>query len=435
VRQLLAILTLVSVLFISACTPPQESDNDNTVHIPLRSFDVKTGTKFTHLPSNPFSAPTLEQIPITIPKHAENVDAIWGASGRDDEGNIYFGVSTHGISKKLGNDSRTAYLYQYNPVTEETLLQSDVITELKRAGLYREGMGQNKLHSKIYQANDGYLYFSSFDEAGEDEGINPTWGGHLWRKRPHLLQWEHVLSTAEALIAVNTNGRYVYTLGYWDHVLYQYDTKTSQIKRLVVGSVSTHISRNFIVDENGHVYVPFLKENDYNEIEAYLNEYNPDLRLINSYPMPSYQAKKIKHHHGIIGYTSMVNGDIYFTTAEGGLYQLLITKVADKKLVYKGDMYDNGNTDTYIPSLFSYSGTDFVLGVSRIKNLGFNWIIHDVNTGTALITKIDTMKLSIINTFGTLTKDETGDFYIVGNQKIKGISGYQPLLLKMHVAP
>jgi hypothetical protein len=28
-------------------------------------------------------------------------------------------------------------------------------------------MGQSKLHSKIYQAKDGYSYFSSFDEKGD----------------------------------------------------------------------------------------------------------------------------------------------------------------------------------------------------------------------------------------------------------------------------
>jgi len=433
VRQVLTMIILVNVFFLSACERAQESKADNELHISLRPFDLKVGTKFTPLPSNPFTAPTLEEIKIKLPEQVNNADAIWGATGRDDEGNIFFGVSTHGIAKNLGNDSRTAYLYQYDPKTETTVQQSDVITELKRAGLYREGMGQNKLHSKFYQANDGFIYFSSFDEAGEDEGINPTWGGHLWRKKPHALQWEHILSAEEALIAVNTNGRYVYTLGYWDHVIYQYDTQTSQTKRLVVGSISTHVSRNFIVDENGHVFVPFLNENDYNEIEVYLNEYSPALKLVNSYPMPSYQAKKIKNHHGIIGYTSMENGDIYFTTSEGGLYQIKLTSAPNQKLLYKGKMYED--TQTYIPSLFSYAGTDFILGASRIKNLGFNWIIHDVNTSTSLITPINRKKWRGNNLYGTLTKDNSGNFYIAGNQKIRGIKGYQPLLLKMHITP
>lgn len=432
-QVLTTIFILVGTLFLFSCDSADKVIEENESHIVLRPFDLKVGTKFTPLPQNPFQAPELEEIPIVLPPNVDNADAIWGAIGRDDEGNIYFGVSTHGISKKLGNDSRTAYLYQYDPRTEKTILQSDVITELKRAGIYHEGVGQNKLHSKFYQANDGYIYFSSFDEAGEDEGINPTWGGHLWRKKPHALEWEHILSTEEALIAVNTNGRYVYTLGYWNHVLYQYDTQTSKIKRLVVGSVSTHISRNFIVDENGHVFVPFLKKNDYNEIEVSLNEYNPALKLVRSYPMPSYQAKKIKHHHGIIGYTSIENGDIYFTTADGGLYQLKLAPTSNQKLFYKGKMYED--TQAYIPSLFSYSGTDFILGASRIKNLGFNWIIHDITTSTTLITKINTIKWRIINTFGTLTKNDKGDFYIVGNQKVTGIKGYQPLLLKMRMTP
>ena len=65
---------------------------------------------------------------------------------------------------------------------------------------------QVKLHSRIVEAADGLLYFSTFDEAGEDQHSMslPRWGGHLWRMQPADGQWEHLLSTKEALIAVKT---------------------------------------------------------------------------------------------------------------------------------------------------------------------------------------------------------------------------------------
>lgn len=120
-----------------------------------------------------------------------------------------------------------------------------------------------------------------------------------------------MLATEEALVAVNTNGRYVYALGYWDHVLYQYDIQTSEVNRVKVGPVKKHVSRNFIVDELGHAYVPQLRINDFNEIEASLAEYDIHLNQIASYPMPSYQSESINEHHGIVAYTSMKNGYIF----------------------------------------------------------------------------------------------------------------------------
>jgi hypothetical protein len=415
--------------FLSACSPADSSKTESDVQISLRPFDLKVGTKFTPLPLNPFKAPALEEVPIKLPASIDNANAIWGATGRDDEGNIYFGISTHGIAKNSGSDSQTAYLYQYNPTTLKTVIQSDVLTELKRAGIYREGMGQNKIHSKIYQANDGYLYFSSLDEAGEDEGVNPTWGGHLWRKKPNASQWEHIISTEEALVAVNTNGRYVYTLGYWDHVLYQFDTKTQKTARIVVGSVSTHVSRNFLVDENGHVFVPSLKENDYNEIEVYLNEYDTQLKLIGQYPMPNYKQDKIKHHHGIVGYTSMENGDILFTTSDGGLYQLKLNTTDEHKLVSHGDMHPDGKA--YTASLFTFAGEDFITGLANVKGKGHYWLIFDIASSTSISVKINVEHLNSPGFWGTLTKDNSGSFYLGGWQKTIDGKKHVPALIKM----
>ena len=411
------ILSFGLMIILSGCEQPAEVEDK--IVLPERSFANKAGTVFTPLPHDLFAAPTVTEIKIDVP---DSIDALWGATGRDDSGKIYFGTSSH------GGDYGSAFLYQYAPETGVMVHQSDVVTELKRNNVYSEGMRQNKLHSKFYQADDGYLYFSSFDEGGEAEGINPTWGGNLWRKLPNDKHWQHVFATEEALVAVNTNGRYVYALGYWDHVLYQYDIKTAKTKKVIVGSTQMHASRNFIVDDLGHAYVPKLIVNDINEIEVLLAEYDSQLTLVATYPLPSYQSDDYEKHHGIVGYTSMKNSDIYFTSADGGLYHIKPFDKSAKKVQYKGMIHPDGSA--YIASLFSIDGESILFGVSKKKNSKYEWIIYDSNLQQAISVLMPLKDIKKPLLYGSLTRDNNGDFYVVGWQKIEG-SGHTPLLLKV----
>jgi hypothetical protein len=412
---------VITLLLLTGC----DKANEKKVTFPLRSFQNTVGTVYTPLPIKIFTAPTVTEIKFTVPK---NVDAIWGATGRDDSGHIYFGASSQ------SGDYGSAFLYQYNPETGDVIEQSDVVAELKRNQVYRQGMRQNKLHSKFYQANDGYLYFSSFDEGGEAKGINPTWGGNLWRKLPDDTHWQHLLATEEALIGINTNGRYVYALGYWDHALYQFDTETEKIKKVTVGSTNQHVSRNFIVDEIGHAYVPQLIKNDFNEVEVSLAEYNEELKLVANYPLPSYQSADFEHHHGIVAYTSMKNGNIYFTSADGGLYQVKPFDKSATKVQYKGMMHPDG--EAYIASLFAIDGTGILAGIGRqsVKggDRGYEWIIFNTNLNQAMTTKIELDSVDKPLLYGTLTRDNKGDMYLVGRQKAL-TEGYEPLLLNLSI--
>jgi len=410
-------IVLICLLLLIGCEKRTEVETE----LPTRSLENRVGTVFTALPYDLFKAPTIEEI--SLPE-LDSIDAIWGAIGRDDDGYIYIGTSSHGGSYG------SAYLYQYDPVTGEIIAQSDVVSQLKLNNVYRPNMRQNKLHSKFYQADDGYIYFSSFDEGGEEEGINPTWGGNLWRKKPHDKSWQHLLATDEALIAVNTNGRYVYALGYWDHVLYQYDTQTAEFTKVVVGSVKEHVTRNFIVDEIGHAYVPQLKENDFNEIESYLIEYDIHLNQVARYPMPSYQSDNISKHHGIVGYTSMKNGDIYFTSAEGGLYQINPFEKKHQKLSYKGMMHPDG--EAYIASLFTFAGESYLAGVGRKSGTNkYEWLIYEKNSGLAVNLPLNTQNYKDLLLYGSLVKSKNGGFFVVGWNNKQGIKGYQPVLLKL----
>ena len=414
-------VVFVVVFLLTACgKAPQESPT-----FAQRSVENTLGTVYSKLPEKMFTAPTVSEVKFTS---AENVNAIWGATGRDDKGRIYFGASSK------GGDYGSAFLYQYDSQTGDVIEQSDVVTELKRNHVYREGMRQNKLHSKFYQANDGYLYFTSFDEGGEAKGINPTWGGNLWRKLPDDRHWQHILATEEALVGINTNGRYVYALGYWGHVLYQYDISSKKISKTTVGSTGEHVSRNFIVDELGHAYVPQLIENDFNEIEVSLAEYDEHLTLVARHPLPSYRSDDFKKHHGIVAYTSMKNGDIYFTSAEGGLYGVKPYEPLASKVQYKGMMHPDG--EAYIASLFSIDGTDILAGVGRQntskKGPGYEWIIFDTSLNLANATKMPIQDVDKPLLYGSVTRDNGGDMYIVGWQK--ALSGaYKPLLLKLSI--
>ncbi len=408
--------TLILVLaFIPACNKQQSEP----LKIPLRTSENIVGTKFFPLPSNPFQATAMNKVPFS---HEINVGAIWGATGRDDRGNIYFGASTHGGLNK------TAYLYQYNPSNDQVVSQGDVLRQLKRLNLYSDGMGQNKLHSKIYQADDGYLYFSSFDEAGESEGVNPTWGGYLWRKLPDSSQWEVVLSAEEALIAVNTNGRYVYTLGYWNHVLYQYDTTLKTKKRIVIGSVSKHISRNFIVDKRGHAFVPMLFRNAYDELEAYLNEYDTLLNKVASYPIPSYVQEDMNNHHGIVSYTSLKNNDIVFITHTGDLFKVDFSLNTNNKVTQLGKMHPDGKA--YITALFPFEGEDYLLGIGKKQgSKKLEWIVHELTSSLSSNAPLKYSEKNLI-LYGSLTKDNDGNIYAGG--RYKGDNKSQPVLIKLN---
>jgi hypothetical protein len=410
-------IAMTLIIFLTGCEKSLEKD----IELPDRSFENRAGTLFTPLPENIFTAPVFKEI--HLPQQ-ENIDAIWGATGLDDEGNIYIGTSSHGGSYG------SSFLYQYNPSTEELIPQSDTVSQLKYNKVYREGMRQNKLHSKFYQANDGYLYFSSFDESGESEGVNPKWGGNLWRKKPQDKNWQHVLATEEALVAVNTNGRYVYALGYWDHVLYQYDTQTDKVNRVVVGSVQEHVSRNFIVDELGHSYVPQLLENDYNEEEAYLVEYDVHLKQVERYPMPSYQSNNINKHHGIVAYTSMKNGDIYFTSSEGSLFQIKPFEKGANKMVNKGFMHPDGVA--YVASLYTFEGGSYVAGIARPnRSKKFEWIIYNVEADLSINFDLNTEKYKGLLLYGSSVKNKQGDFFAGGWTRIKTGKGYRPVLQKI----
>jgi hypothetical protein len=148
---------------------------------------------------------------------------------------------------------------------------------------------------------------------------------HIWRKKPDALNWEYIRATKEAIIAVITDGRFVYALGYWGHVLYQYDTQAQVTNQIREGAINGHISRNFLVSQNVHVFVPKVETSANNTLIVNLNKYDSAPDLVASTPLEHNLYDNKRSKHGILSYSKIKNGDIYFVTAVGALYKISLT--------------------------------------------------------------------------------------------------------------
>ena len=329
-------------------------------------------------------------------------------------------------------------MLEYEPDTGKITDRGDVLSQLKRAGLHRKDTSQIKIHSRIALGPDGYLYFTSMDEQGENPTTQtaPTWGSHLWRIRPGDSDWEHLAHTREALIAVSCAGRYVYALGYFGHLLYQYDIQSESMRSVRVGSVGGHISRNLISDRRGHAYVPRLRPSTIESDPPIVTlvEYDTQLREVNQTPIGHYLDRRGPWaSHGITAFQHMGDGSIVFTTHLGWLYH--ITPPADRpnapaEVIELGSFHPDG--ETYIATMFTYTGASHVMGVSKTRRSGFEWLSFDLKQGVGKASPLsfgypDNRVLWKHLLYGSMARDNTGNFYVVGTDQQIG----KPVMLKL----
>jgi len=401
-----------------------------------RTYAQRTGSYFTPAPADPFKAPRVAEIPIP---DFPGGDAIWGATGKDDRGHIWFGVT-----EKSG--SHSARLFEYDPEIGRAFNRGSVVNHLWKAGLSHIGEGQIKIHSKIIQADDGYLYFASLDEEGEiaDGSRPPTWGSHLWRVHPVSHRWEHLFTAPEGLIALSGVGQWIYALGYWDHILYQYNTANGEVKRLRVGSEGGHISRNLIADYRGHVFVPKVKYFDIPQatvgngkqakrfLVTSLIEYDQHLNAIGTTALIHYAAnEKPAANHGIIAFTYLTNGSIVFATHLGYLYQITPAAAGPARVAELGWFHPEGSA--YTPSLFSYAGERYLLGLGRRKQ-EYDWLVYDLQTNSSTIVPFNFEgSRDRLLLYGSVTRDHDGNFYVTGRHYIQGRNRPKPLLLQLSI--
>ena len=347
--------------------------------------------------------------------------AIWGSTGQDETGHLWFGVTADGTA------TPSAHLFEYDPSADQFTDRGDVVTQLTAAGVARKGEHQAKIHSRIVQGPDRYLYFSSMDEEGEHEDGSqlPRWGGHLWRMKLDTHKWEHLLATPEALIAVGAGDRFVYALGYFGHVLFQFDTKSREVKRLAVGSAAGHVSRNFVVDYRGHAYVPRVRVESVSLVEL-----GTDLQELKETPLEPehYFQGGPTATHGITGLQEMADGSWYFTTHVGFLYRIqppLRSANVDHTaatVTRVGWLHPDGAT--YVASLFTADGSDTLLALAHnIISQGatgrYQWLTFELKNGVSRVApfsvgNLDDAVMSRSLLYGSSTRDGQGNHYVVG---------------------
>ncbi len=386
----------------------------------VASYEDLTGSVFSHSPQEPSRSPGVRELSLPDLPDAKG---IWGATGRDSEGHIWVGVSAE-------SPGHSAHLLEFDPQAAAWHDRGSVLDQLQAAGLYSQGEGQVKIHSKIVPGADGWLYFASMDEEGETiEGAVPRWGGHLWRVHPDTHRWQHLLAVAEGLIAVSGVGRYMYALGYWGHVLYQYDTATGASRRVVVGSVPGHVSRNFLADVRGHAYVPRVVAGPGGRVSAALVEYDSALKEVASTPLESYfgGTASPQNNHGIVGLAYLADGRLLFTTHRGQLYLIEPKAEGPAAVVALGWFHPDG--ETYAPSLFALDGDSLIAGVTQ-RGGTYQWVVFELKTRIAGAFALDTMGLRSVLLYGSVTRDNAGRAYVVGWAS-RGTGGIRPLVLQI----
>jgi len=373
--------------------------------------------------------PTVAMVPIGSFAGAH---ALWGSTGQDSRGHIWFGVTAAGV------DVPSAHLVEFDPETGQQRDRGNAVEELQRAGVARKGEHQAKIHSKIVQGPDNYLYFSSMDEEGESEDGSrlPTWGGHLWRMNLETYRWEHLLAAREALIAVAGGGRDIYSLGYFGHVLYRYDTKTGATKSIVVGSVGGHVSRNFVADYRGHAFVSRLRGADAPANEqstrASIVEYDDSLNEVHETPIDydKYADGPPTNTDGIIAVQEMTDRSWYFTTHVGFLFRIVPPPAAaggaidESPATVSPVSWFHPNGREYVASLFTSDGTNTLLGLAHdILGEGssgaYQWLTCDLTAIKCLVAPFaiaggDSSFVSRSLLYGSATRDAAGRHYVVG---------------------
>ena len=357
---------------------------------------------------------------------APGMNAIWGATGRDHLGRVYLGVSAWD-----GGDDPSASLWRYDSGVDSFELLGDVNQKLGELGIRRKNPfpeTQIKIHSKIVQASDGRMYFSSQDEhqEKEDGSSNALFGGRLFSLDPVTDQWECVHKTPEGLIAVAGRGRYVVTQGYFGHTLYQYDTQTKAIRRVALGTYKGHVSRNIFMDRRGHVYgiraglandqqVEGVYKVGQDRVRVSLVELSTEFEQVHEWPLSDYSPSWSTDSHGITGYCEFNNGNIVFVTHTGALWQISLAS-GSAELERLGWIAPHGSA--YCASLFAPYGDRYVGGVVSAKE-GYQWALFDVLTKRSVILKLDPATRKLLETpklliYGCETLDERGCGYLVG---------------------
>ena len=221
-------------------------------------------------------------------------------------------------------------------------------------------------------------------------------------------------------------------------MLYQHDTKTGTLRRVVVGSLSGHMSRNLIADARGHVYVPRLRSSGEGILSVTLVEFDSDLREVGATAIEGYaNPKQPRKSHGLTGLVYLADGSMVVSTHLGALYRVTPRASGPARVSSLGPIHPLGRS--YPPSLFTFAGERYVVGVVRQKKRAKGdkrrhvWAVYDLETGRSRIVDFPFPGRALI--YGSITRDQQGHFYAVGRYKPPGAEHAVPLVLQIETGP
>ncbi len=224
----------------------------------------------------------------------------------------------------------------------------------------------------------------------------------------------------------------MYALGYFGHVLYQFDTQTAESQSLEVGSYRAHITRNFLTDLNDHVYVPRISGDETAEnVTAELVEFDEHLQELGAYELDEYRADGSFDRHGIVGFVYLADGSVCFTSHSGFLWHLVPDRTGPATLHDLGWFHPEG--ESYSASLMTFDGKTSIAGLARTKSHGGQWVVRRLDRDKTEIVEFDEASRGLLASgrrllYGTNTRDDNGSVYFVGRRKRNG--QYAPILLR-----
>jgi hypothetical protein len=163
-------------------------------------------------------------------------------------------------------------------------------------------------------------------------------------------------------------------------------------------------------------------------VSAALVEYDESLKEIGSTALEFYLNKGTpESNHGIIGLAYLPDGRIVFTTHVGQLYLIEPREKMNALVKPLGWFHPDG--ESYVPSLFSFGGTNWVAGVAN-RGKGFEWVVADLAAHLSAAFPIDTKALQKVLLYGSISRDNAGRVYLGG--WAEGEPGNQrPLMLQL----
>jgi hypothetical protein len=232
----------------------------------------------------------------------------------------------------------------------------------------------------------------------------------------------------------------IYALGYFNHVLYQYDCRTGANRSVAVGALGGHISRNFFCDHQGHVYVPRLGQvPGTTQMRTTLVELDSVLREVAESPIRNYTQTRDEDSHGIVAFQPLADRSIVFATDQGYLHRLVPQEESPADVEWLGWFHPQRRA--YVASLFTSDGQRHLMGMTvrtTPEGTRLEWLVFDLaarisDTVPVPMPAPGGQPLENPLVYGSITRDNEGNCYLGGAYSHAG--RMLPLLLQVRRSP